>query len=228
MNVKNDIEQYSKWFNDRINFVSKIDDKDIVILVCCSLIDALARCVYCDKGNRERFIDILEQFGDTDIWTRVSIYHMVQDRSYESIKQNKIVADYCAKKLNWVVGDGKINYYDIDPTICTIKNEISNFESINELGEICQKYKYSTIFYKEYRCGLVHEARITSEFKFDYCNGDMPYYANYMDIDDRNHDKKHLVFPAKFIITATQTITNNVKEWLANQNINPYERCGLI
>ena len=226
-NIKN-IEQYCGWFNEKVDFVSSVKDDDIIILICCSLIDALAKCIYCDElDNNKRFINLLEKFGEARIWNRVSIYHLFNSKGYELIKQNKELDEYCMAKLSWVVDGEDIKCYDVDPIICEVQKKCDELNFPNKQRYILRKYKYSTIFYEHYRCGLVHEARITTEFSFDYCRKDIPYYAPYIDGNDNNVGKKHLIIPAKFVINSTKTIIIAVKEWLTKNNINPYERYGL-
>ncbi len=225
--ISNDIRQYSSWFDNKIDFIATVKDDDIKILACCSLIDALAKCVYCDKSNRERFINVLEQFGDSKIWSKVSIYHLTSDKGYNVFRAITRINNYFEQILSDLIKqDGKIVGCNIDTTICYIEKTINDFESIKGLKEICQYYKYSSIFYREYRCGLVHEARIISKFNFDYCRSEEPYYANY--ITENNSHEKHLIIPVSFVINTTKIINSNVRNWLIKQNINPYERYSII
>ena len=107
---------------------------------------------------------------------------------------------------------------DITPQYSFIEESLKHIN----LSDLLKEYKYSNLFYKKYRCGLVHEARVAS-FDFDLCQGNYPYYVNYTDIIN-DKDKKHLIFPVKFILDSTKNIIKKVKNWLIQQNINPYER----
>ena len=137
------------------------------------------------------------------------------------------LADYFHQKLAHYTEDGSFPTYEVDPTICSITNETDEFENLVELKKLFEKYKYSIIFYKKYRCGLVHEARINEEFRFDYGNIEKPYYSNYIDTDDNNSQKRQLIIPIVFILEEINKINLNIKEWLLKQSINPYERYGL-
>lgn len=227
MSIKEKIETYSNWFIKRIEFISKIGDDETKILCCCTLMDALAKCVEPDLQNKVRFINLLEIFGSNDIWTRVSIYHLVNDPKFMGVKRNKDLATYTSKKLEWLKPNEMKNLYDVDPTIDLIQNDVSRIHSISGFIELCKTHKYSTYFYRQYRCGLVHEARILREHGsgWDYSRDNLPHYIRCK--DKQMNDKKQLIFPAKFILDETIEINNEVRKWLIKQNINPYERYGL-
>lgn len=227
MSTREKINDYSTWFAERTKFISKINDDETKILCCCTLMDALAKCVEPARKNNERFTNLLELFGQNDIWIRVSIYHLVNDPKFIGIKRNKDLITYTSKKLEWVKPNKMKNLYEVDPTIDLVKNDIRSIDSISKLTDLCKMYKYSTYFYRQYRCGLVHEARILREHGsgWDYSRDNLPHYIRCK--DKQMNDKKQLIFPAKFILDETIEINKEVRKWLIKQNINPYERYGL-
>ena len=89
MSTREKVNDYSTWFAERTKFISKINDDETKILCCCTLMDALAKCVEPARKNNERFTNLLELFGQNDIWIRVSIYHLVNDPKFIGIKRNK-------------------------------------------------------------------------------------------------------------------------------------------
>lgn len=231
MSTKEKIEQYTDWFSQRIKFIKGIGDDDTTILVCCTLIDALGKCAQPERGSKERFINLLELFGNNDIWTRVSICHLVSEGN-KYIKGYQDLTTYTCEKLKWVDQNDCSNPYTVDPKIDTIQNEIRALDFANKFMKFCQKYKYSTYFYERYRCGLVHEAKILRDSTaWDYTRENRPHYIRYTPKLPLNSQpietKKHLIFPSTFIADETIKINNQLKEWLTKQNINPYERYGL-
>jgi len=111
-----DINQYIAWFNERLSFLSEIKDDELQILACCSLLDALAKCVYYDKRNKERFISLLEKFGD-NIWSKVSIIHLLEDSDFNYFIKQQIDIKKYFEELNWQtqVERGRIFNYEMDP-----------------------------------------------------------------------------------------------------------------
>lgn len=227
MGIKEKIEQYTGWFKERIRFINTISDDETKILCYCTLMDALAKCVLPDRGNKERFVNLLELFGQNDIWTRVSIYHIVSDPKFKPLRKNKDLTAYIEKKLEWLNPNVGSNPYMVDPTINVIVDDVSSINSRAKFITLCKTYKFSVYFYEKYRCGLVHEARIATKFHFDFHKDNKPYYINYIDLEDNEKNKKNLVIPVNFILEETQHITKNIYEWLIEQNVNPYERHGL-
>jgi hypothetical protein len=226
MDTREKIEQYVRWFEERIRYVSDIDDKETQILCCCTLIDALARCVQPDRANKRRYVSLLESFGKNAIWTRVSIYHATADPKYEHLRKDKCLAKYANDKQKWINPNVGSNPYTVDPTIDAIIEDASNFEAGGKFISPCATYKFSVYFYEKYRCGLVHEARITSQFPCDFHGGNEPYYETYI-AEDEDKVKQQLIMPPKFVLEETGHMVDNVHRWLIQQEINPYERHGL-
>jgi len=223
MGLKEVIEDYCRWFEKKLEFVNQTDDEEIKILICYSLLESLTRCLYPYKIHKERIIITLEQFSDTETWTRVSIYKMLKDERYQSIKQFVKADNYFNNKIRWVVQDSKTVDCFVDPTIFTIENEIKGFNSLDGLRELCEQYKYSSIFYREYLYDLVRESKILHEFVSDY-RYDRPYYANYKDRGDKSSYNKHLIIPAAFIVNSISAINKNVNKWFIKEKINPCSR----
>jgi hypothetical protein len=224
MSLKEVIHDFCRWFEKKLEFVNQTNDEEIKILISCSLLESLARSFYPYKSHKERVILTLEQFANDETWMRVSIYKMLKDERYHRIQQNALVDNYFNNKLSWVAENVKTVDCSIDPTIFTIADEIKDFDSIGGLRELCEQYKYSSIFYRGYLCGLVCESKILPEFIYDYTCLDRPYYANYKDRGEKSSYNKHLIIPVDFIVDSISVINKRINEVFIKENINPYNQ----
>lgn len=193
--------------------VKKTDDTQIQILVCCSIIDALAKCYLPEEdSNKIRFTKILADFGDSNIWTRVSVYNLLKGTKNDRIKENQ-------ELKNLFIGLPQDNTFDYthDPLQKNLNNTLEEKE--------IEQYLYTMFFYKNYRCGLVHEYEIKNGLHLEYPDDKVPFYWNY---DNNGVIYKSLVFPSNFILNTTDMVIDRLENWLIQTQLNPYERMGFI
>lgn len=84
--------------------------------------------------------------------------------------------------------------------------------------------KYSAIVWEDYRCALVHEARIKHQ-GFDLAEDRPPYY--FSELEDSGEVTYPLVIPAKFLLRTLPQTIDCVEAFCALHGVDPYACFGI-
>jgi len=224
MSFEEVIHQHFSWFKGKLDSLEHIRDNEFKILACCFLADSLAKSAYPYKPAKERFISVLANFSGDKNWGRVCLYYMIKDKRYPRLKQEPAIDNYISERLKWVKDKSRIHYCEVDPELSVIETETAAFPSLPLFIELCRQYSYSTVFYNKYRCSLVNESNVLSEFVSESAGGDRPYYASLRERKAEASYKKRLIFPANYCLESLRAVNQNVRDLMIRENLNPYQR----
>lgn len=224
-----DIERFTQYFEEEINRATKIiiegENHPATLhkkLIFAAILDSLSKCIFPRKGNKDRFISFLIEFSEWQDHDRISLPHL-----FRLLKRNPEPAffklrNFTTTKLNeWV--EGELVELSRDPTISEIRRFWPDEKDYKKPldGVSIEFLQHSHLLYS-YRNALVHEFRhlgYGTELKDDV----HPFYISISHLDNQEEkDTWELVYPYSFFEKIIRTSFFNMKNYLINNNINPY------
>lgn len=229
-NYKEDIDRFTEYFEEEIKRVTKIiiegEDPPAAKLhkklIFAAIIDSLSKCIFPKKGNRDRFISFLVEFSEWQDHDRISLPHL-----FRLLKRNPEPAfsklrNFTTTKINeW--GEGELVELSRDPKISDIKRlwpDEKDYKKPLE-GVSIESLQHSHLLYS-YRNALVHEFRPLG-YGMELKNDDIPIYISMSHIDGQEEKETwELIYPCGFFEIIIKASLLNMKNYLLNNNINPY------
>lgn len=224
------IDQFECFLRTKLNNMFEIqsDDKQLFKQVLyVTFLDSLAASVYPKRGNRERFIALLEQFCCWEYANRYCILHLAKftsltsDPEYQSIR--KYTHDLVKSWPDKVNGVGVIRVETL-PSSTEVESHWNSSKASGDKGVNLDDFKYSNLMY-QLRNSLVHQLqRKGSEVGGGVTNE--PYYQLYKTYEEPSLELKpsvfELVFPTPMLYALCKTALKNVCKYFRNGNINPF------
>lgn len=220
-----DIDRFSLFFYNRVEDASLIHigeyDHIYKKLILVSVLDSLARTIYPQRKNRERFIYFIVNFSDWSDGDRISLPHLVRllDKSPEpEFSELRKYAHSLYSKWH----DGSVPNLAEDPDYNSIRSRWPKDKDLMKLLDntsIDSLKHYSLLYF--YRSCLVHELRKPG---YGFESGiDTPHYHSSTDsVFDTDSLRWELVYPTKFFINMCKTCISNAKLYYNENKINPY------
>lgn len=225
-----DIERFTHYFEEEIKRATKIsiegEQHPATLhkkLVFAAILDSLSKCIFPKKGNRDRIISFLIEFSEWEDHNRVSLPHLFQLLTKNPEPAFSRLRNFTTTKLNeW--GDGELVELSRDPKISEIRgywpNEKDYKKPLN--GVSIEFLQHSHLFYS-YRNALIHEFRHPG-YGMEIKHDEHPFYMGFSHLNDQEEEKDtwELVYPYGFFEKIARTSFSNMKNYLIENNINPY------
>lgn len=226
---KDEIQSYISHFREKVRRLSgyEFHEEDLVFKknILVSIIDALSRVTSNpNTGNRERFTSIIRHFSNWPDHDRISAPHVgyllnkLNSPSYE--KAREFIK--CTIKKN---SDGRVVRLSGDPKIEEFKGVWPVQFHDKVLGQISLiSFSHLNLLYA-HRNSLVHEIREPGhgmEFSNDNSS---PYYhgrTSFEGMSNIGTRSLELVYPLEFYLAITNSVINNIEQYLTRNDINPY------
>jgi hypothetical protein len=158
-----EIERYLGHFEKEFSQVQSLQVTDgyhaavYKKMIYVGIIDALSKCIYPRRGNRERFVTFLNDFSGWSHANRISLPHLLQLLGKNPEPAFSKLRAYVISELEkW--DSGEIITLDREPEISAIKKlwpiEKEHQKPLNGLG--VEALQHCNLFYT-YRNSLIHE-----------------------------------------------------------------------
>lgn len=222
-----EIERYLGHFEKEFSQVQSLQVTDgyhaaiYKKMIYVGIIDALSKCIYPRRGNRERFVTFLNDFSGWEHAHRISLPHLFQllEKNPEPAF-SKLRAFVITELEKWA--SGEIVTLDREPEIAAIKklwpNEKEHQKLLNGLG--VEALQHCNLFYT-YRNSLIHEFRELGR-GIESKTEDIPYYISFSYLEEPDVEVWELTYPVTFFENMLGNCISELKRYLIQNNINPY------
>lgn len=219
-----DFEQYQKIKLEKIKALSCGNDLFKKILYV-SFFDSIAACVYPSKGNRERFVLLIEKFSCWEHGGRVSLSHLCK---FIEMYDDE-VSEGSKKYLIRMLGEWKScfgEYIDIKKDLDENDPKLIGF-FVKEKRSRKTKVKLSYFTHRSLlynlRNSLVHNFQSANEMGRNIPA--FPFYQ-WVDINDGEKEYSHLelIYPVKFLEKLAFDVLSNTARYFSSQNENPFPK----
>ena len=188
-----------------------------------SVIDALARCVYPRRGNRERFTSFVAGFGRLPEHSRVSLPHLAQLLTRVPDPEFTDLRAFVRERLGtWL--PGKIIQLDQDPDLEQIlKLWPSQGQHRQPIPNVTvQSFQHVNLLYA-YRNSLIHEFRQPGHSQ-EIGDNPEPHYMHQLHPESTQTGAGVwlLHYPRPFFDRLAESGLANLKAYLEANGIDPY------
>ena len=221
--LKRNIETYLKHFQNRFDYIKGLDlaegNNTLKQVLYASLIDALSRTVSNpEDGNRERFVNIVSNFGGWNHSDKISATHLAALLKKMNSPQFSDLKEFTHKKIDtWF--SGRLIGIDEDFDEKDIRNLWPKDVKRVYDNLTIEHIKHKSLFYR-YRNTLIHELRKPGH-GFPFRENGEPYYHTSTDADTKVQSIE-LVYPMAFHEFIVQNILNNLNDYYLKDRIDPY------
>ena len=215
MKHQDDINTYVSYFEEQINKVTDLEDKLYKKILYLCMLDTLGKARYPKHDNQKRIISFLLNYAGSADMTRVSMPQLLFNLDHilkDSAKSTSRLYVYVKQKTDGLISGHFYRGHEVDP----FYNEVASYANVKEKKKL-KLARYAELFYT-FRNQLVHGFNETAhcfEMSSDSTN---PYYHS-----ERNGPWQ-LYFPADYFKSLCTEGLNNLKTYLEDNGINPYER----
>jgi hypothetical protein len=186
-----------------------------------AILDALGKAIYPSRGNRSRFTQLVDYFGEWRHSKRVSLPHLAAlldrcpDPAFEGLR-----ALVRTELASWL--SGTLIRLDRDPEIERVRSLWPKDPALRTPLETLSldHFQHSHLLYT-YRNLLVHEFRDrTDPIRED--NRDVPFYVHASVIDyERDYERWDVFYPGGFLRDLTSRVLDNVEKYLLERQLDP-------
>ncbi len=223
------INRYCEHFLKQIGQIQAFSGESAALFkktLFCSLLDALSRSVHPRKEPRDRFTSLVRRFGRWSHQDRVSLPHLVRllqltpDPAFEKLRK------FALQKLAQWRAPWDVISLDQDPLI----DEVSKYWPRNEEYKMpIERVRLDSLTHLQllysHRNSLFHELR-SPGYGMDFGEKDEPYYHDMSTVSSMNDppiETSELVYPVKFFEQLCSTVLSEVKAYLTENQLNPYD-----
>jgi len=214
MKNKGKIDQFFSYFEKQIKEVSSLKNNLYRKILFSCMLDALGTARFPNHNTNRKMISFLLDCSKRSELNRVSLVqlelfldYMLSNKEKTTSQLLQFVRQERSKMEEGTVYRG----HDIDP----FYNQLDKKSTLKE-KKILRLARYVNLFYA-YRNEMVHgfkEPGYGMEMSDD---GATPYYHSYI------NKPWQLVFPAPYFKTLCTDALNGLKDYLENNDINPYD-----
>jgi hypothetical protein len=225
-----EIEAFTNHFGRQLDRLKgyELDPEDRVLKknVMASMIDAISRVTSnANDSHRDRFTSIVKHFGDWLEHDRVSAPHisylLTQLRSPSFKDARSLIRNIVTNN-----SDGRLIQLSEDPTMTDVLAVWPVQAETKLVGRLSlTSFTHLNLLYS-YRNSLVHEFREPGH-GFEFSDEDeLPFYHGRTMFEGDSLEgarSLELVYPLNFYYKLTENIIRNVKAYLMENRINPYD-----
>ena len=222
------IESFEDYLKSKLASIDAISgDNDVLFkkILYVSFLDSLSSCVYPGRGNKERFISMLERFSKWEDRDRVSLPHLGKFVHISSDPLLEKARKYVTPKLKkWQERSGREILISEDPKIGEIKDKSWKTNKETGIKASLTDFKHINLLY-QLRNALVHQFQSRGDEMGKKRQHDHPFYQVVQTFDETLGMKPlriELVYPTQFIKGLTESTLENVVNYLKDGNINPF------
>jgi hypothetical protein len=223
------IENFENYLKSKLASIDEISGDNSVLfkkILYVSFLDSLSSCVYPGRGNKERFVSMLERFSKWEDRDRVSLPHLgkfVQITSDPLLEQAR---KYVTPKLKtWQERSCHVISISEDPRIDEIEDKSWKTNKETGIHVSLTDFKHISLLY-QLRNALVHQFQSRGDEMGNLRQLDHPYYQRVQIFDGTLEDMKpvrfELVYPTQFLKSLSEKTLENVVDYLKDGNINPF------
>ncbi len=220
------IDDFNVYLLQKLNSIAQISGSDHHLLkkvLYVSFLDSLSVCVCSDKGNKKRFMYLLDKYSNWNERDNVSLTHLSRIFSLSSDPIPPTIYNFVDEKLKgWKDQPHKIILISEDPTSIEVKKLGWTNGKIGSKIIYLSDIKHSNLLY-QLRNSLVHQLQTKNEFGNNI--PDVPFYQVVSKLEQDGTStplRIELLYPSKFLETLSKTVLNNVIQYLKKGNINPF------
>ena len=227
------IVQFTSYFERQIEkaLKLKITDEDTPAnihkkLVYSAIIDALSKCIFPKKSNRDRITSFISTFTDWHEAERVSLPHLFQLLTMcPEPSFNKLRRFVTSKLIKWGEDELKeVVPLTHDPNISEVRTCWPQDKEFKKpLNGVPIEYLQHSYLFYSYRNIMVHEFRYPGDGEEPVLENDEdPFYISVLNVDNEKDEAWKLVYPVKFFEKLAKNGLKNLKKYLIENNIDPY------
>lgn len=221
------IDDFEEYVRGKLDSISDLSDGSDSILfrkvLYVSFLDSLAATIYPDRGNKERFVALVDRFSHWEERDNVSLTHLGKLVSITSDPELEGVRVYVNGRLKkWKQRTGRAIPISEDPSYEDIKNEGWEKSKDTKLKISLSDFKHSHLLY-QLRNALVHQFQAKNELGSNIPQS--PFYQVVQSWEGEGATKPvriDLIYPAEFLKEISETILDHLIEYLRKGNINPF------
>lgn len=223
------IDSFENYLKDKLSSIEQLSSDDARLfkkVLFVSFIDSLAACVYPGRGNKDRFLSIVDRFSD---WTHRNDYCLLHLAKFTSVTSDPIlekVRNFSQKEVNsWIFKQNRSGVVELSntPKASEVEKFWTNPTKESGLQYKLQDFKHSHLLYK-LRNSLVHQFQANGT-ELGFFIPDSPYYQVVNSYDSNENlvpSSIELVYPTNFLSTISSSILKNVSTYFRTGNINPF------
>lgn len=220
------IKTYIEHFREHLSAIRKVKGFEHSAqyrkLLYVAVLDALARCVYPRRSNRERQVDFLTQFSEWKELHKVSLPHLAHllartpDPAFAKLR--RYVKEQLAKWPHGLSGSPSQ-----DPDVKEVrKHWPSDKEHRFPLEGVQLESLQHVHLFVTYRNSLVHEFR-TPGHGYEFPSEEPFYFGKLEGEVNQDSSAVHLLsYPVAFFERITTKCLDNLEKYLHENDIDPY------
>lgn len=227
--IKERVQRVFGYFRQQHELVDSLGDTSIYKthkkLLYVAFIDALAGILYPKKGNRDRFVETIINFGNWDHAKRISLPHLAQFLRLHLAPQLSALGVYVNSQLaEW--RRGKPISLACDPEESTIGTYWPLKKALPKpnQGIWLESLQHAQLLYT-YRNALIHDFRAPA-FDWEMPEDEKPYYLSNMSRESATDSITWhwlLIYPTVFLRQTSQSILDNLERYFVDNAIDPTE-----
>lgn len=219
------IESFIGYFKSHREKIAALgQDKDYRLYkkqLYVAILDGLSRSVFPRKGNRERFVGVVLNFGEWSDSGRVSLPHLVHLLAKSPYPIFSKTREWALQEISkW--SDGEVVQLERDPSFEEArKHWPKDSESRMPIEKITlESLQHIQLLYA-YRNSLVHEFR-TPGYSFEFEGDKDPFYMSMSELEDVEAGYSwELSYPVAFFEVLCDNCIKNLEAYLKRDRLDP-------
>ena len=201
-------------------------------LLICTHLDTLAKARYGGRSSGERFRRLLErEAGQDAIYQLVALERLLDRLHRTNADPRAIEAVKALTKERWRqeiiirVFDG--SEVDVASDVIADRLRAARLAVAPEspLANALGIERYSSIVWRDYRCGLVHETRVlNSGFNLTPNEDREPFYVTHI---EGGAEIPKLIIPTRFLLRTLCCALDLYRQHCNRSDLDPYDKLGI-
>lgn len=229
-NMESRQESFFNYLKHQLDSIELLTSNELKIhkkILYVSFIDTLAGLIYPTYSNRERFTELVRNFGAWKDADKVSSPHLLRalklnpDPAYDRIR--KLIAESMSE---WKEGDQIALDKDLDAAVVGTHWPTGKRYEQPVDGAAWVHLKHVELFYA-YRNALIHEFRPLGTDLESWPDDSIPYYLSCYEITKKGafSELTHwdLIYPSVFLKNLTTNILDSTRVHIAQAGIDPID-----
>jgi hypothetical protein len=221
--IKWKIEHFFSAFNKWHEFViNECNDRIEGLILSCVFLDSLAGYKLGPGNVNNRFVNfILDYSGQRKLYEKVSLpklrYDLIKRYGPNDSKTKALESNFQLDEFYFTTQGHcvDVNWTELKETLSSQLGQVE----VDTLQKLANNFTYVQILYDDYRCKLVHEARVP--LTMNISESEEPYYINILMSEDIKDQRTLFRIPPTFIIGTLRNCIDNFREECTNDGIDP-------